>query len=299
MATVDLNKENIYVQPNQAPYTRDDLKGTTKQQGTAFNTTDSKLNKPVQVNKPVEEERRDISHTGEIDRGARDVKHGSSVPSDEKTTTDASHREHEKHANINRRGTKPTNIAKNIADAAVSSLPSKSSVTRTVKALNRSTVLKDGLIAGAVATVVSIIPSTLYLFFTSRHRREFTERLLFEAFAVSNLVLRSTAPSWLLITFCILVHLSISFGVSLLLSYLCRDRRPTFEAHLSTCLPVAFLAHVFNLVILPKILGAPLINHLLKTTGHLPYLADHLVHGLVTASILVLMKTMRGKSAHD
>jgi hypothetical protein len=153
-----------------------------------------------------------------------------------------------------------------------------------------SLMIEDGLYAGTVAAIVSTVPSTTVIFVTSKNVEEMTERFVYALQAVGNVLVSASSPQWLQIGACVCIHLVLSYSVALFLSYICRKRRASLDAHLSTCLVVAGLAHFINLVILPRIVHAPLLDHLLVLTGHLPHLADHVAYAMGVAHALAHRK---------
>jgi hypothetical protein len=152
-----------------------------------------------------------------------------------------------------------------------------------------SLMIEDGLYAGTVAAFISAIPSTAVILATSSSGAEVWHRFKMAAEGVGNVIWPRTVSSNTLIATCVVMHLYLCYSLALLLSYLCL-RKKSFRAHLKTCLLIAAVAHLVNLVILPSLLHFPLLDKLLLSTGHYPHMGDHAAFGYAVAYCLASRK---------
>jgi hypothetical protein len=131
----------------------------------------------------------------------------------------------------------------------------------------------DGLVAGAVAAVVSGLPSTVHALATGRDPLEAT-------LAAGSVVLPNETRRLPLFLAAVPAHFSISLGWGLVLSRVL-PRRPGVAAGAAAGLAIAALDLGVLGRRLPRIRTLPLV----------PQLADHVLYGMTVAAVLARRQT--------
>lgn len=144
-------------------------------------------------------------------------------------------------------------------------------------------MIRDGLYAGTVAAFASAIPSTVIVFLKTQSIKGVLSYFDAAAVGVGNVLLPSNYPFWAQASACIVIHLFLSYFLSLLLSYVTSRRPATVSAHIKPCLVAVALAHLLHLIVLPNVINAPWLRAVLAVTGHIPHVADHLGFGVAVA----------------
>ena len=128
--------------------------------------------------------------------------------------------------------------------------------------------LRDGLVAGAIASVVSGVPSTLYSLVTG-------EDILEPTRAAGSMIVRDDASNAELLAAAVPVHFGLSLGWGVLLAKLLPRRRPFLYGTIAGAGIAAFdLGFVGRLF--PRIRALP----------QLPQVGDHLCFGIAAAYVL-------------
>ena len=140
-------------------------------------------------------------------------------------------------------------------------------------------VVRDGVVAGSVAAVVSGLPSTLYAVATRRDPLEAT-------LAAGSILLPNETRRVRLVLAAAPVRLAISLGWSLVLARALPRRRPRFEGAVAG---LAIAALDFGLIgrRFPRIRALPVA----------PQIADHVAYGLAVAWALTRLDLENRRAA--
>lgn len=129
------------------------------------------------------------------------------------------------------------------------------------------TVVRDGLVAGAAATLPSGLPSTLHALFTGRDPLEATT-------AAGSILLPREERTLVLVAAAMPVHLALALGWGVVLARMLR--RPTVPRGIAAGLAIAALDLGLVGRRFPRVRALPL----------LPQLADHAAYGAAAAAVL-------------
>lgn len=154
--------------------------------------------------------------------------------------------------------------------------------------------IKTVVWASIVGAVLSGLPSLLLsLIFDSRlDVKHFVTQgyVPTSLIAAGNILLPASGYSRTQMCFAgLLMHVLLSAGASFLMCN-CTRGISSLKQLLLRCVLIAGGLHVSNLLIVPHLWHMPLMENLLKQTGHLPHFLDHMSLGLTNAVVIHLLR---------